>query len=143
MRKKAVWAVLLLVGFAVLNTVWSRGQQKEAIQNSVSQKRSEQIAFKGENDFWEAELAASQDSDSLTLKLIGKMDQMKMPESLTFSLLKGVKPFAEFTVRAAPFPENLSFSVKPPSLLYNEDAPLILKITGENTAQYFQMYGSE
>jgi hypothetical protein len=142
MRKKVFWAVILLLCFVSV-TILSRGQQAEPkpaqTEKGISHKRSdESIVYEGENDYWEAAFTANPDPSSGTVTLICK-DTLCLPDALTFSLSHSVQPFAEFTIKASPFPEKISFSVSKASFVTKDFQPVIVKIMGANTSQYFQM----
>ncbi|MFC7370571.1 hypothetical protein ACFQPF_02645 [Fictibacillus iocasae] len=139
MGRKIVWALILLACFAAVSTYATNKNIAEKTDTDSQKMKydAEMILFKGENDYWEASMTESEDAALYMFSLKSK-EPDDNPDALTFSLSHSVQSFAEYTLKAAPFPSRLSFAVSKKGIEINQ--PVIVKITGKHTSQYFQMH---
>jgi hypothetical protein len=155
MKRKLVIALILICSFAAALSFISNkndsDQETTSQETSVESKSSKKdgsIVYKGENDFWEATfIVHSNSTNQLTLKHTNT--ENKLPSSLTFTLSTAynqnekTKKLGTYTLSFDEFPDKFGFSFDKKKLLQSDEKKLLLKITGEDHYQFFNLYVEE
>ncbi|WNB91142.1 hypothetical protein [Bacillus sp. NEB1478] len=145
-KRRLLLAAILLISFTTALSFFSRdSDQIETMVQPKNQKVKDVTVFNGENDFWEADFSVAKNAvNQLSLK--HKTADGNLPSSLTFTLSTAYdkdgkqKMIGTYTFTFNDFPDKLSLSFDREKLLQPGEKKLLLKITGKDHYQFFNLY---
>ncbi|MGA4721031.1 hypothetical protein [Fictibacillus nanhaiensis] len=143
MKKKLILAAVLLIGFVSVLTIFFKDS---APTLSTKQSTHDVINYSGENDYWQAAFSVDKTNQ---LKLTHIEGKHILPEKLTFTLStdygqeKKQTAIGEYTFSMNPFPNQITVIFDGEINRLKENKKLVLKITGKDHYQFFNLYKEE
>ncbi len=143
MKKKLILAAVLLIGFVSVLTLFFKDS---APTLSTKQLTHDDINYSGENDYWRAAFSVDKTN---SLKLTHIDDKNNLPKKLTFTLStaygqeKRQTEIGEYTFAMNQFPNQITVTFDGEINRLKENKKLVLKITGKDHYQFFNLYKEE
>lgn len=151
MKKKFFLAIILFVGFVFALSIFSKDSAQTLKETSLKSRptaKSDRVVYSGENDFWKASFSVSKKSKN-QLELTHVEGDRPLPQELTFTLNTSYDRSRKHTqigtykLTFPAFPKHLILSFDQESKLSTENKKLVLKITGTDHYQFFNLYKEE
>jgi hypothetical protein len=145
MKKKLILAAVLLIGFVSVLTIFFKDSAPTSSTKGPTSK-NDAIIYSGENDYWRARFSVDKTN---SLKLTHIDDKNNLPKELTFTLStaygqeKKQTEIGEYTLSMNQFPNQISLTFDGEVHRLKENKKLVLKITGKDHYQFFNLYKEE
>lgn len=145
MKKKLILAAVLLIGFVSVLTIFFKDSAPTSSLKGPTSKNAA-IVFSGENDYWQASFAVDKTNQ---LKLTHIEGKNILPEKLTFTLStaygqeKKQTEIGAYTFTMNQFPNQITVTFDGNINSLKENKKLVLKITGKDHYQFFNLYKEE
>jgi hypothetical protein len=145
MKKKLILAAVLLIGFVSVLTIFFKDSAPTSSTKGPTSK-NDSLVYSGENDYWQAEFSVDQTNQ---LKLTHIEGKNILPEKLTFTLStdydqeKKQTAIGEYIFSMNPFPNQTTVTFDGELNRLKENKKLVLKITGKDHYQFFNLYKEE
>ena len=147
MKRKIVLAFILFIGFVSVLSIFSKETVPTSNETSIKARpksKSDTIVYSGENDFWKAAFSMKKSQNQLMLTHI--TSDKKLPQELTFTLStaydqsKKQTEIGTYNLSFKNFPNQLSVTFDGKSGILEGNKKLVLKITGKDHYQFFNLY---
>ncbi|MFG6494936.1 hypothetical protein P8610_06220 [Fictibacillus sp. UD] len=147
MKKKLILAVILFVGFVSGLSIFSKETVPTSNETSIKARptsKSDTIVYSGENDFWKAAFSMKKSQNQLMLTHIA--NDNKLPQELTFTLSTAYEQskkkveIGTYKLSFKSFPNQFSVTFDGKSGIPSENQKLVLKITGIDHYQFFNLF---
>ncbi|MDM5317409.1 hypothetical protein QUF49_15470 [Fictibacillus sp. b24] len=143
MKKKIFLAFILFIGFVSVLSIFSKETVPTSNEIPINEK-SDTIVYSGENDFWKAAFSMKKSQNQLMLTHIASDN--KLPQELTFTLSTAYEQskkkveIGTYKLSFKSFPNQFSVTFDGKSGIRTENQKLVLKITGKDHYQFFNLY---
>jgi hypothetical protein len=145
MKKKLILAAVLLIGFVSVLTIFFKDSAPTSSTKGSTSKHDSRV-YSGENDYWQASFSIDKTNQ---LKLTHIEGKNILPEKLTFTIStaygqeKRQKEIGEYTFAMNQFPNQITVTFDGNINRLKENKKLVLKITGKDHYQFFNLYKEE
>ncbi|MBD7963606.1 hypothetical protein [Fictibacillus norfolkensis] len=145
MKKKLILAAVLLIGFVSVLTIFFKDSAPTSSTKGPT-SQNDRIVFSGENDYWQAAFSVDKTNQ---LKLTHNEDKNRLPKELMFTLStaydqeKKQTEIGAYTFSINQFPNQITVTFDGEIKNLKENKKLVLKITGKDHYQFFNLYKEE
>ncbi|MET3729451.1 hypothetical protein ABID52_003032 [Fictibacillus halophilus] len=145
MKKKLILAAVLLIGFISVLTIFFK-DSAPTLSNKGPTSKNDSLVYSGENDYWQAAFSIDRTNQ---LKLTHIEESNILPKELTFTLSTGYgqekkqTEIGEYTFSINQFPNQITVTFDGEINSLQENKKLVLKITGKDHYQFFNLYKEE
>lgn len=145
MKKKLILAAVLLIGFISVLTIFFKDSAPTSSTKGPTSK-NDGIIYSGENDYWQALFSNDKTNQ---LKLTHIEGKNILPKEITFTLStaygqeKKQTEIGAYTFSMNQFPNQITVTFDGEIKSLKDNRKLVLKITGKDHYQFFNLYKEE